>query len=69
MPIFPLVKGILVERGSALSHSAIVPREFGIPTVVGIKNLTQLVPDGQWLELDGRAGTVRLLDNDEATDE
>ncbi len=54
------VAGILVERGSALSHSAIVAREFGIPTVVGIPGLLQRVQDGQTVELDGAAGTVRL---------
>ena len=60
VPLFPTAGGLLVERGSALSHSAIVAREFGIPTVVGIPGLLQRVEDGQWVELDGKAGTVRL---------
>jgi rifampicin phosphotransferase len=64
VPLFPSVSGILVERGSALSHSAIVAREFGIPTVVGIQGLTARVRDGMEVELDGAAGTVRLLDDD-----
>jgi pyruvate,water dikinase len=61
VPLYPSVSGILVERGSALSHSAIVAREFGIPTVVGVVGLTARVTDGMEVELDGAAGTVRLL--------
>ena len=60
VPLFPTVSGLLVERGSALSHSAIVAREFGIPTVVGIPGLLQRVSDGQWVELNGKSGHVRL---------
>ena len=60
VPLFPTAGGLLVERGSALSHSAIVAREFGIPTVVGIAGLLERVRDGQVVELDGKAGTVRL---------
>ncbi|MFT5434750.1 MAG: phosphohistidine swiveling domain-containing protein [Myxococcota bacterium] len=60
VPLFPTAGGLLVERGSALSHSAIVAREFGIPTVVGIPGLMDRIVDGQWVELDGKAGTVRL---------
>ena len=64
VPLFPTAAGLLVERGSALSHSAIVAREFGIPTVVGIPGLLRRVQDGQVVELDGHAGTVRLEPGD-----
>ena len=36
VPLYPSVSGLLIERGSILSHSAIVAREMGIPTIVGI---------------------------------
>ena len=52
--------GLVVERGSPLSHTAIVGRELGIPTVVGVAGATRLIPDGALLELDGAAGTVRI---------
>jgi pyruvate,water dikinase len=52
--------GIVVERGSPLSHTAIIGRELGIPTVVGVKNATTAIQDGATVELDGRAGTVRI---------
>jgi pyruvate,water dikinase len=53
---------VLVERGSLLSHSAIVAREMGVPTIVGLAGITRAIEDGQWLEMDGAAGTVRRAD-------
>ncbi|MFR9751479.1 PEP/pyruvate-binding domain-containing protein [Nocardia sp. 004] len=52
--------GLVSERGSLLSHTAIIGRELGIPTVVGVPDITRLVGDGDVLVLDGRAGTVTL---------
>ena len=46
-PLFPTAGGILVERGSTLSHSAVVARELGIPAVVGCGEATELLKDGQ----------------------
>jgi rifampicin phosphotransferase len=60
--VFPLAAGILVERGSALSHSAIVARELGIPTIVGIPGLTEAVRGAAEIEMDGASGTVRLVE-------
>jgi pyruvate,water dikinase len=60
-PLFPSASGILVERGSTLSHSAILARELGIPAVVGVPNLLKIVQDGDELRLDGGAGTVERL--------
>ena len=54
--------GLVVERGSILSHTAIIGRELGIPTVVGVADATSLIADGQLLEIDGSSGVVRLLD-------
>ena len=58
--LFPAAAGILVERGSLLSHSAIVAREMGIPTVVSITGLTTRIESGRWIEMDGARGTVSL---------
>ena len=60
-PLFPTCSGILVERGSSLSHSAVVARELGIPAVVGVPNLTKIVRDGEPLRLDGGSGRVQRL--------
>jgi pyruvate,water dikinase len=61
-PLFPSAAGILVERGSTLSHSAILARELGIPAVVGVPNLLAVVRDGEQLRLDGATGTVERLE-------
>lgn len=54
-------KGLVVEKGSLLSHTAIIGRELGIPTVVGVELATRQVQDGQRLRLDGQNGEVHLL--------
>lgn len=59
--LFPAASGILVERGSLLSHSAIVSRELGIPAVVGITGLLNNLNDGDEVELDGTTGKVKKL--------
>ena len=59
--LFPAASGILVERGSLLSHSAIVSRELGIPAVVGITGLLNNLNDGDEVELDGTTGIVKKL--------
>ncbi len=61
--LFPTASGILVERGSLLSHSAIVSREMGIPCVVGISGLLQRLKTGDWVEMDGSTGNIKIIDN------
>jgi rifampicin phosphotransferase len=57
--LFPALTGLLVQRGSLLSHSAIVAREMGIPCVVGIPGLLATLHDDDEVEMDGTLGTVR----------
>jgi pyruvate,water dikinase len=52
--------GIVSEKGSLLSHTAIIGRELGIPTVVGVKDATKLIQNGAEVEIDGQTGVVRL---------
>ncbi|MDQ8045893.1 MAG: phosphoenolpyruvate synthase [Solirubrobacteraceae bacterium] len=54
---------LLIERGSPLTHVAVVARELDIPTVVQIPGLTKTVQSGMRLRVDGAAGTVELLDH------
>jgi rifampicin phosphotransferase len=56
--LFTSVKGLLVQRGSLLSHSAIVAREMGIPCVVSIPGLLDSVSDGDVVDMDGSTGVV-----------
>jgi pyruvate,water dikinase len=60
--LFPLASGLLVERGSLLSHSAIVAREMGIPAIVSIPGVTGWLKDGDRVELDGRTGVVKKIE-------
>ena len=61
--IFPSISGILVERGSLLSHAAIVSREMGIPCIVGINGLTAKLKPGDYVEMDGEKGIVNIITN------
>lgn len=61
VPLFPSISGLLVERGSLLSHSAVVAREMGIPTIVGLRGITDMLEDGERIEMNGQTGTVRRL--------
>jgi rifampicin phosphotransferase len=56
--LFPCAAGLLVERGSLLSHSAIVAREMGIPAIVCVDGVTRWLSDGDWVELNGGTGVV-----------
>jgi rifampicin phosphotransferase len=67
--IMPLAAGLLVERGSLLSHAAIVARELGIPAVVGLRGVTKWIQDGEQVVLDGSTGVVRRLGVDPREDD
>lgn len=57
--VFPLISGLIMERGGMLSHGAIIAREFGIPSVVGIADATRVIPHGSRVHIDGDLGLVR----------
>ena len=54
--------GIVLEVGGMLQHGALVSREFNKPCVVGIENVTNIIKDGEEVEVDAIEGVVRLLD-------
>lgn len=59
--LFPMAKAIIIERGSVLSHSAVVAREMGLTLVVGVRGLTDIVKDGMTVKVDGVNGTIEIL--------
>ena len=63
IPLYPSLSGLLVERGGLLSHSAIVAREMGLPTVVGLKGLGRRLRTGMRVRLNGRSGRVEILED------
>jgi rifampicin phosphotransferase len=62
--LFPAASGLLVERGSLLSHSAIVSREMGIPAIVSLSGVTTWLKTGDVVEFDGSTGIVRKISLD-----
>jgi len=63
--IFPAASGLLVERGSMLSHSAIVAREMGLATIVSIPGLTDWLNEGDLVEMNGASGIVTRISDQE----
>jgi pyruvate,water dikinase len=59
--LLPLLSAIVTDSGGALSHAAIVSREYGIPGVVGTRDATERIDDGTLVRVDGDAGTVTVL--------
>ena len=60
-PLIGLAKGLIVERGGILSHASIVSRELGIPTIIGVSSGTDLLQDGQAVDMDGSTGRISIL--------
>jgi pyruvate,water dikinase len=58
--VFPLIGGLVTEIGGQLSHAAILAREYGLPAVVNVTDVTSLIGDGDTVTVDGAAGTVRI---------
>jgi len=62
VPLYPSCSGLLIERGSLLSHSAVVARELGLPTIVGINGgLMTRLKSGQRVRIDAGKGEIRIL--------
>ena len=61
-----MVKGIVMNAGGKTSHTAILARSFGIPSVLGLTNITDEARSGDIIIVDGNTGTV-ILDPDKNT--
>ena len=59
--LFPTCRAVLIERGSSLSHSVILLRELGLPTIINIPGLTKTLQSGQHVTMNGSAGEITLL--------
>lgn len=60
-PYYSLIGGLVTEVGSALSHGAVVAREYGLPLVVNVSNAVHIINTGDVIELDATAGTVTVI--------
>ncbi|MDO4793497.1 MAG: PEP-utilizing enzyme, partial [Filifactor alocis] len=62
--LFPMAKAVIIERGSVLSHSAVIAREMGLTLVVGVRGLTDRVKDGMKVRVDGIRGSIELMEEE-----
>lgn len=61
-PAFKHVAGLATQQGGILCHAAIVAREYNLPAVVAVKGLMQGINDGDIIEINGDASTVRIIE-------
>lgn len=59
--LFSMTSALVIERGSLLSHAAIVSREMGIPAVISVPDAATLIHDGDRIRVSGMDGTVEIL--------
>ena len=59
--LFTKIAAVVTDSGGALSHPAVVAREFHIPAVVGTINATEKLKTGQKIRVDGLKGTVEII--------
>lgn len=59
--MFVSIKGLVTEVGGLMTHGAVIAREYGLPTVVGVENATKLIKDGQRIRVNGADGYIEIL--------
>lgn len=65
VPLYPSCSGLLIERGSLLSHSAVVARELGLPTIIGVNGgLMTKLKTGDRVRIDASTGVIQILRED-----
>ena len=64
--LFPKVAALVTDSGGALSHAAIVSREYRLPSIVGTINATKILHNGQLIRVNGTSGKLKVLDLREA---
>ena len=60
--IFPVAGAVAVQEGSLMSHPAVLARELGLTAVIGVPDLLTRVADGDLVEVDPVAGTIRVIE-------
>ncbi|MFA4834172.1 MAG: PEP-utilizing enzyme [Patescibacteria group bacterium] len=61
VPLMRKAAAIITDVGGLMSHAAIISRELNIPCIVGTKIATQVLKDGDLVEVDAERGVVRLI--------
>ena len=63
-PLFLTAAGLVTEVGGLMTHGAVIAREYGLPAVVGVQQVTRLIRDGQRIRVNGEGGYVEILDEE-----
>ena len=63
-PILGIVSGLVMNYGNILSHGAVVAREYRIPVVIFNDTATSVFENGQWIEINGDTGRIRIISTD-----
>lgn len=58
LPAIEKSSALVVENGGLTSHAAVVGISMGIPVIVGVKDATSVIADGQLITVDSRRGLV-----------
>lgn len=61
VPAMRRAGAIITDEGGVMCHAAIVSRELGIPCVVGTKNATKFLHDGDEVEVNANHNSVRII--------
>ena len=59
--VVPMASAIVERRGGMLVHGAIIAREYGLPCITGVPNVTDLIENGQKIAVDGYLGILTIL--------
>ncbi|KND47453.1 MAG: pyruvate, water dikinase [Parcubacteria bacterium C7867-004] len=59
--IMKIAGAVVTDEGGMTCHAAIASRELKVPCIVGTKNATQVLKDGDMVEVDADTGTVRII--------
>ena len=65
-PLFLMAAAVVTELGGALSHAALVAREYGVPAVVNVPGITRALRNGDRVRIDGDNGVVERLETAES---
>lgn len=61
MKIIKMSNGIITDEGGITCHASIIARELKIPCIVGCKNATKVLKDGDLVKIDGATGNIIKL--------
>jgi pyruvate,water dikinase len=59
-PLFPILGALVLDDGVLTQHAATTAREYGLPAVIRTMCATSRIVDGDWVVVDGTAGTVEV---------